>query len=59
MVFNGTSAQKGYWCQEPMNMAQRNLKITLKDEVRIRGFGKCVSAVYTYDETVKMIDVKL
>jgi hypothetical protein len=41
MVFNGTSAQAGYYCQESVNTAQRNFKKALEDEVRIQGFGKC------------------
>jgi hypothetical protein len=42
-----------------VNTAQINLKITLKNEVRIRGFGKCVNAVHASGETVKTIYIKL
>jgi hypothetical protein len=37
----------------------RNLKTAFRDEIRIREFGNCVSAVYTSGETVKPIVVKL
>ena len=58
-MFNGTSAQKGYKCQESVNTAQRSFKITLRNEHRIQGFGKCVSVAYTNGETVKPIGDKL
>jgi hypothetical protein len=40
-----------------VNTAQRNFKITLREEVRIRGSGKCVRVVYTIGEMVKTIYV--
>ena len=62
MVFNGTSAQKRYIVArigEHSSEKFKNMSNKLKDEVRIRGFGKCVSAVHTNGKTVKTIDVKL